>query len=518
MIQNYDSNGLIFALNFKAVGHDIRSPIYHEAIKNILDANKFDCIPLVDGERKRLNQNNLNDRAIYSEDGGNVTHIARRRIYDDENEDIIITRIENIPHLSNDTELIEALVHFFNVKNSGDRCHFAFTVGGTEQKPEALFTMHQLKQERTLKELFGRILMAGFSKKNSNIDTQKTVKDIFKIVTDYKKRDLNWDDISTELTDIITSLSKLSVEGLTKFRQTSSEFISRSKNIGYLTIKDVMTKVACGVNWSFDENGNPSTGTESDILAKDLVCKANKFTNLVVYDNGILKPEYTIKKDMTRPKSALTANTCDDYSKLLANIDDTNESNFCVVVLPNENLITSEGPMIWPGIVTPDDVKELPMLMAYTAICVSIEDTIQEKFAEMKKSRLHHAKYNLTTGKYEKHKSSKKENTKFAWDVKTEDQSLGTLAAYFRGEKSISDGQQRGKTGVIKIFKSEHTFEGLFQTGVSMSDKKLVWIADMRNKLAHEALSMNPRKEHHDLICLQNIKWMYEIAKGLKIL
>ena len=153
MIQNFDTNGLIFALNFDAVDHDIRSPVYLAAIKNILDANKFDCIPLVDRERKRLNQNNLNDRGIYCEGGGNVTHIARRGIYDAE-EDIVVTRIENIHHVGNKTELIEALLSFFDVKNNGDRCHFLISVGGTESHPEALFTMQQLRQERTLRELF----------------------------------------------------------------------------------------------------------------------------------------------------------------------------------------------------------------------------------------------------------------------------------------------------------------------------------------------------------------------------
>ena len=215
MIQNYDTNGLIFALNFDAVGHDIRSPDYLAAIKNILDANKFDCIPLVDGERKRLNQNNLNDRAIYSKNGGNVTHIARRKIYDDEKEDIIITRIENIHHLSNDTELIEALVHFFDVKNNGDRCHFVISVGGSEYHPEALFTMHQLKQQRTLREIFGRIFIETLGKKE---DTEDIVRNIFNTIKNYGNNP-EWNECSMKLSKLKKSLSGINVEHASLYRQ-----------------------------------------------------------------------------------------------------------------------------------------------------------------------------------------------------------------------------------------------------------------------------------------------------------
>ena len=76
---------------------------------------------------------------------------------------------------------------------------------------------------------------------------------------------------------------------------------------------------------------------------------------------------------------------------------------------------------------------------------------------------------------------------------------------------------KRGKK-LGRVYDPIMPFENMFNTGVSMADYKLTWIADMRNKLAHEAISMKPNLIHDEIISLEKIKWMYEIAKGLRIL
>ena len=103
-----------------------------------------------------------------------------------------------------------------------------------------------------------------------------------------------------------------------------------------------MTKVACGINWTFSEDGVPENGKQFELLAKKLVCDANKFTNLVIYNNGILVPDYTISVDINHPKPSISKNTEDDYAELFIELSDTNENDFCVVVKPDSNLHTSE--------------------------------------------------------------------------------------------------------------------------------------------------------------------------------
>lgn len=519
MIQNYDTNGLIFALNPDSVDHDIRSPIYLEAIKNILDANKFDCIPLVDKRRERLNQNNLTNRAIYKKDVGVVTHIARRALYEDEDE-IVITRIENITNVSNTTELIKALIQFFDVKNSGDRCHFIISVGGTEDEPEALFTMSQLKQERTLRELFGRMFIETFDKRTKiDFDIDKVVKDIYNVIIKSDKNlKLNWSDLFSSLKSIRISLSKVKTKNVSRYRQTSSDFISSSNDIRDLKIKDVMTKVACGVNWSFGEDGTPSVGTDSEILAKHLVCEANNFTNLVIYKDGVLIPNYSISKNIKKPKTSICRNTDDNYAQLMIDINDTNENDFSVVVLPNENYHTSEGPMEWPGIITANDIKEHNLLIAYTSICVSIEDTLRSGVLKSSKN-LRYQKLDWTGSEQVSSPDYNANYGKVIPGIKYQsaDAGIGTLAKYFRGEDARKDAEERGQ-GINRIYKPKQTFEEKFNTGVSRANYKLTWVADMRNVLAHEAISMKPKNVLNEIICLEKIKWMYELADGLKLL
>ena len=276
-----------------------------------------------------------------------------------------------------------------------------------------------------------------------------------------------------------------------------------------------MTKVACGVNWSFGDDGVPNEGTESEILAKDLVCKANKFTNLVIYKDNVLIPNYSISKNIRKPKKSISRNTDDDYSQLLIEINDTNENDFSVVVPPNKDEITSEGPMEWPGIITASDIKEHNLLIAYTSICVSIEETVRTKVMETTKY-LKYKRFDKDTGEEIREINGKKKSGQFPFS-QTSDRGIGTLAKYFRGENARRDAKERGKA-ILQIYNPKNTFEETFKTGVSRADYKLTWIADMRNKLAHGAISIKEEKVHDKIICLEKIKWMYEIAKGLKIL
>ena len=75
MIQNYDTNGLVFAYNYEKMKKVAKKynlskdeVVYNKALENILDTQGFNCMPLIDNPRVRLNTNNMKDRAIYQEE------------------------------------------------------------------------------------------------------------------------------------------------------------------------------------------------------------------------------------------------------------------------------------------------------------------------------------------------------------------------------------------------------------------------------------------------------------------
>ena len=191
MIQNYDTNGLVFLLNFeKSSTND--EQMYKRAVLNILNAQKFSCIPLVDGPRIRSNTNNLTDRATY-EEGGKVTHIARKGIYEGE-EEIEIIPISKIKHAQGDCDLIEGLLLLFEEREDGI-CDFIITVGGTSEYPIAMFTLNELKNSSTKEHLFRRVAYYGadLGKKGAEfVDFAKNVyENLEEIITSKDKQDIN---------------------------------------------------------------------------------------------------------------------------------------------------------------------------------------------------------------------------------------------------------------------------------------------------------------------------------------
>ena len=75
-VSDFDSNGLIFALSETASPE--KGERYRSAVRNIMDAQGFDIMPLVDGPRVRTNVNDMTARAVYAKNGGKITHLAQR--------------------------------------------------------------------------------------------------------------------------------------------------------------------------------------------------------------------------------------------------------------------------------------------------------------------------------------------------------------------------------------------------------------------------------------------------------
>ena len=112
MIQNYDTNGLVFAFSPEKMKVDQDDVVYNKALENILDTQGFNCMPLIDNPRIRLNTNNMKDRAIYQDGGGSLTHIVRKPKYDDE-VGLQFIPITDLNHIESKTDLIDAITALF---------------------------------------------------------------------------------------------------------------------------------------------------------------------------------------------------------------------------------------------------------------------------------------------------------------------------------------------------------------------------------------------------------------------
>ena len=154
-VRDIDSNGLIHILNQEAAEEE-NVDKYHKAVLNILNAQKFSCIPLVDNPRIRGNTNNLVDRAVYESGQGVVTHIARKGIYDDESE-LVIVDVNDIPLVNDDGDVMIGIEKFFSRENDVDRCHFCLLVGKSKREPTALLTIYELKSNVIRDEIIKRL-------------------------------------------------------------------------------------------------------------------------------------------------------------------------------------------------------------------------------------------------------------------------------------------------------------------------------------------------------------------------
>ncbi|MDP6870465.1 MAG: hypothetical protein QGI21_06820 [Candidatus Poseidoniaceae archaeon] len=85
------SNGLVFAIEPKALGLENKDPLAIEALGNILKAQQFDAIPLV------------------SSYGGDVTMIARRRLHDGDLYETFILNRNEVQVIPRRTSIIESI-------------------------------------------------------------------------------------------------------------------------------------------------------------------------------------------------------------------------------------------------------------------------------------------------------------------------------------------------------------------------------------------------------------------------
>ena len=362
MIQNYDTNGLVFALNPEA--EDIKKTeddeTYLAALDNIITAQQFFCIPLVSDELPRENKNNLFDRAIYKKDSkGRVTHIARKGVFDSEN-DIVIIPISKIVHLKNEDSLIEAVEKLFT-KSTDAEYNLVITVGGQPDMPDALFSPFELKRGRTKREIERRLAMGGMKVESIN--------KFFQMVEDVISNDASREDIDEIMSEfIIDNDDKI----LASLRTTSQ--LKRDHYKGGVRASDIMTHTACGILSSV----NYISPIEK--LSAKMLAIANDFDDLILYENksGTLTP---IPKIVRVARSNTTVDVIPFNTFIMKTNSMASEivkliqksGGKALIVEPNPELIFGEDRMIWPAIITQEDVCSYEVIGFIGAQMITLE-------------------------------------------------------------------------------------------------------------------------------------------------
>lgn len=471
-VSDFDSNGLIFLLNPKASSTEDDVDLYTKAVKNVLDAQNFSCIPLVDAPRVRFGTNDLKTRATY-EIGGKVTHIARKGMAWEDGEVLIFSRNE-VPHVDDDVNLVRAVLEMFR-PGQNDRLPLLVTVGGTSDHPIALFSEHELLSERTKLELYRQFSV--YESMNPRPALASFINGI------YRNLDHDWFHSIDEsdfrqfakgLVEISQLIDSKPIDGMTRVQHRSSAGFG-DLNFGRLRVGDIMQHACVGVRWN--DELNIADQPKENILARDLLSRANDFTYLAVFNERNELQSAIIKKtwDKSRPKRFVEIN--DSVEDLFQEP----ESDDVYLIAPNPDLITAEGPMRWPAMITKVELCSKLSGLNYFVIVSAVELRLKRMIHQLK---LH------TEWEYEQQK---------IWMEKA---TLGSVIHMLRKDKS----------------KMNQVCKRLNLSDSKDFMKSLSKVIDFRNMLGHGAFdAFFKDKATIEGIDLNDIKTLYWLKGVLKI-
>ena len=358
-VKDFDTNGLIHAMNFEKSGTDDQL-LFDAAILNIIQAQGFSCIPLVDKPRVRKNLMNLVDRAIYKDNCGNVTHISRLPIYEGE-EGIITIPVDQLPIVDENEGLIPAMIKFFS-SSYNDKCQLILLVGDDCKQPSAMVTMNEMKSDQVRQSLFLTLATEGFKTGKNNL-----IGFGYDLYLSLDKLGIDLMSVETQkgLISINESLKTIKkIESIDTITQRISS-IPNLSSIKDLKVQDIMTPIAVGV--IHDDS-------ESEVLAAKMLNKANDFDYLVTYLD--LKRElanyiYPFRKGkLGKLIDRRNINLTDSIEKMLQLLSES----------PNPLVIYDEESMDWPSIITKDVITNSLFLHYIGELCVKVEIKIVNLF------------------------------------------------------------------------------------------------------------------------------------------
>ena len=226
------------------------------------------CIPIISAPRVRANRNDAISRAVYNNSDGAITYIARRGVFEDE-DDIVLIPNSEIVHIQGTSSLLEALKIIFT-PNSNGKYNFVITVDGTKQQPIALFSPDQIIQKYCKKEIKSRLF--------DICDQEKT-----RLILDFAEK------ISKRQLVSLEDIEQIKIGEISLLKDAIDKTESRITNIKSrnaeddLEAKDIMTWGAQAITIS---------DTLPNEMSVKIVCLANDFSNLIARNTqGELVPE-----------------------------------------------------------------------------------------------------------------------------------------------------------------------------------------------------------------------------------
>ena len=349
-VSDFDSNGLIFALS-ESESHEKGEP-YRLAVRNIMDAQGFDIMPLVDAPRIRTNVNDMTARAVYAKNGGDITHLAQRS-----GDSVELFPMDQILTVDEDESVFHALDALCSHVLDHPSTPFVMMVADSNNNPTALFSIRELLSRRLNDAMLSTYLgysaiMAGNVEKKSEAihDLLELFQALHEAYEDY------WRHAEARARDPETVASLCSaVSKQLRFFSKATISLPRRRQSPPRTdeadvhLIDVMRHGAAGIIWSDEE-------LERTALACKLLCKANDFDFLTIYDSpGVLNLTHVVDKKGKRRHLDAGYKNHDDL--LFDSLDSLFQDHMPLFILPSDEINTGEGALIWPSILSFEEVK-----------------------------------------------------------------------------------------------------------------------------------------------------------------
>ena len=349
-VSDFDSNGLIFALSETASPE--KGERYRSAVRNIMDAQGFDIMPLVDGPRVRTNVNDMTARAVYAKNGGKITHLAQRS-----GDGVELFAMDQILTVKEDESIFHALDSLCSHMLAHLSSPFVLMVMDSKNNPTALFSLRELLSRRLNDAMLSTYL--GYSAiMTGNVDKKsKAIHDLLELFQAlHEAYEDYWRHADTGSRDAETIAALCSaVSKQLRFFSKATVSLPRRRQSPPRTddadvhLIDLMRHGAAGIIWNHEE-------LEQTALACKLLCKANDFDYLTIYDSpGLLNLTHVVNKKGKRLTLDAGYKNYDDL--LFDSLDSLFQDHMPLFILPSDEINTGEGTLIWPSILSFEEVK-----------------------------------------------------------------------------------------------------------------------------------------------------------------
>ena len=355
-VREFDSNGLIFILDHETSnvpGSAFED--YSKAVKNILQSQGFSCIPMVNGPRVRDNTNDLVSRPKYKPNGGEVTGFVRLGLSWEE-DDLVFFNQNEVPHLDEKSSIASAVSKLFQ-QNPDGRFPLMVSIGGTPSHPFAIFSEEQLLSARTKAELFRQLTWFAGLMRDKNVNLLRTINDFYLNISNrpYVETQDKLSDFSIIIRNLCNELDASAPQNALEkvFHRSSPK--NSTQTFGALVAGDIMQHACVGIHW-ITGLGKKSEQPIENRYARELLCRANDFSYLAVYGEGATLQPFVIGKqwDVERRVSFVEPN---DLVSHVVHRRMLQQKEFIAIIKPNPKTITGEGPMLWPAIITEQELR-----------------------------------------------------------------------------------------------------------------------------------------------------------------